>query len=212
VLAPTTTCQAALDAMRLAKARTLPRSNAMRTSFARRIIGAARLETDIYEEIEADRTAMGQALTVVLLSSIAAGIGSGGRTGWAVLGFVVNGAVFAVMTWGAWSYLTFEIGSRILATPETRTDRGELLRTLGFATAPGFIQVFGLLPGAMVPVFTIAILWTLVASIVAVRQALDFTSTARAVAVCALSLLLSLAVALTLGMLLASPVSGAGGR
>jgi Yip1 domain len=184
----------------------------MRRSFARRIVGAATLEPDIYEEIEEDRTAAGQALTVVLLSSVAAGIGSGGRTGLAVLGFVVNAVVFAVLTWGMFSYLTCEIGSRLLATPDTRTDRGELLRTLGFATAPGFIQVFGLLPGAMVPVFAIAILWTLVASIVAVRQALDFTSTARAVAVCALSLLLSLAVALSLGMLLASPVSGAGGR
>lgn len=79
---------------------------------------------------------------------------------------------------------------------------------MGFAATPGLIQVFGVFPGAAVPVFTLAIVWALAASVVAVRQALDYTSTSRALAVCGLALLLSLAIAMVLGLLFGPTLSG----
>ena len=112
------------------------------------------------------------------------------------------------MTWAAWALVTFEIGSHLLPTPDTRVDPGELLRTLGFAATPGLIQVFGVLPGARVPVFGLAIVWALAASVMAVRQALDYTSTFRAIMVCIIGLLLSLGVALVLGLVFGPTLSG----
>jgi hypothetical protein len=70
--------------------------------------------------------------------------------------------------------------------PQTRSNVGQLLRTIGFATAPGCLRVMGILPGSTLPVFALSAIWMLVAMVVAVRQALDYESTARALAVCAL--------------------------
>ena len=49
-------------------------------TFLQRLIGAAALDAAIYEEVEADRLATGQAFVVVLMSSIATGIGVRGIT------------------------------------------------------------------------------------------------------------------------------------
>jgi hypothetical protein len=178
-------------------------------TFFRRLVGAALLDAATYEEVEADRTATSQALVVVVLSSLAAGIGARGSSGGsAALAFFANASVIALLAWAAWALLTFEIGSRLLPTPATRVDPGELLRTLGFAATPGLIQVFGVLPGARVPAFVLAILWALAASVVAVKQALDYTSTGRALAVCGLGLILSLAAALAMGLVFGPTLSG----
>ena len=178
-------------------------------TFLRRLVGAASLNSATYEEVEADRSATPQALLVVVLSSLAAGIGTKGLSGGsAALTFFAGASVIALMTWAAWALVMFEIGARLLPTPETRVDVGELLRTLGFASTPGLIQVLGILPGIMVPVFGVAAVWTLAATVVAVRQALDYSSTARALAVCGLGWLVSLAVALVLGLLFGPTLSG----
>jgi hypothetical protein len=162
-----------------------------------------------YEDVEADRGATPQALAIILFSSLAAGIGARGSSGAAAtLSFFATASVMALITWVAFALLTFEIGARILPSADTRADVGELLRTLGFAATPGLIQVFGVFPGATVPVFTLAIAWALAASVVAVRQALDYTSTGRAVAVCGLGLLLSLVIALVLGLVFGPTLSG----
>jgi hypothetical protein len=181
----------------------------MEGTFFRRLAGAAMLDAETYEEVEADRTATAQALAVVVFSSLAAGIGAKGMNGGAsVLVFFASASVIALLTWAAWALLTFEIGSRLLPTSNTRVDPGELLRTLGFAATPGLVQVFGVLPGARVPVFVIAIVWALAASVMAVRQALDYTSTTRAIAVCTAGLILSLALAVVLGLVFGPTLSG----
>lgn len=181
----------------------------MRATFFRRLVGAAMLDRATYEEVEADRSATPQALAVVVFSSLAAGIGARGLSGGSeTLAFFATASVIALLAWVAWAIVTFEIGSRLLPTPDTHVDPGELLRTLGFAATPGLIQVFGVVPGAMVPVFVLAIGWALVASVVAVRQALDYTSTTRALAVCGLGWILSLAIAVVLGLVFAPTVSG----
>jgi hypothetical protein len=180
----------------------------MADTFVHRLIGAAMLDTTTYEEVEADRTALPQALAVVVLSSLAAGIGARGSSGPAsTLTFFATASVMAVTTWAVFAVLTFQIGARILPAPDTRADVGELLRTMGFAAAPGLIQAFGIFPEARVVVFTLAIGWTLAASVVAVRQALDYTSTWRALAVCGLGLMLSFSIAIVLGLLFSRALS-----
>jgi hypothetical protein len=178
-------------------------------TFVRRIIGAALLDPATYEDVEADRAATVQALAVVVLSSLAAGIGARGSSGGgATLTFFAAASVLALLAWAAFALVTFEVGARILPTPDTRVDVGELLRTLGFAAAPGLIQVLGVLPGVAIPAFAVSLVWVLAASVVAVRQALDYTSTGRALAVCGLAWFLSLAIALILGLAFGPTVSG----
>jgi len=169
-------------------------------SFLQRLIGAFALDTAIYEEVEADESATGQALAVVLLSSVAAGVGSRGLGGTTLPGIVfITG--LSLIAWVTWAILTFEIGARLLPEPQTRVDVGQLLRTIGFASAPGLLRVLGVMSNATIPVFAIAAVWMLAAMIVAVRQALDFTSTARAVAVCGIGWALAIAMAAVIGLL-----------
>jgi hypothetical protein len=146
-----------------------------------RIIRAAKLDAQLYEEVEADRDATGQAMAVVVMSALAAGIGSLGSGG--LLG-IVGGTIVALVGWYIWAFLTYFIGTRLLPEPQTKADYGELLRTIGFASAPGLIRVFGFIPGLGAPLFLVAGIWMLVAMVIAVRQALDYTSTPRAVGVC----------------------------
>jgi hypothetical protein len=152
-------------------------------TFNERIIGAAKLDVGVYEEVEADTQATGQAAGVVLLSSLAAGIGSLGL-GASGLGGVIAGSVVALLTWIIWAFLTYFIGTRLLPEPQTHADMGQLMRTLGFAQSPGLLRLFGGIPGIGPLMLTVVSVWMLVAMVIAVRQALDYTSTWRAVGVC----------------------------
>jgi hypothetical protein len=151
--------------------------------FVNRMIQAAKLDVNLYEEVEADKTAMGQAVTVVILSSVAAGLGGIAEGG---MGGLVVGAVAALVGWLIWAYLTYLIGTKLLPEPQTKADYGELLRTIGFSSSPGIIRVLGIIPGLFWIVSTVASVWMLVAMVIAVRQALDYSNTLRAVGVCAI--------------------------
>jgi len=146
-----------------------------------RMIRAAKLDAKLYEEVEADQGALGQAMVVVVLSSAAAGIGSFGQSG---LGGMLIGMIAAVVGWCVWAYMTYFIGTRLLPEPQTKADHGELLRTIGFSTSPGLIRVLGIIPGLAEIIFFVASVWMLTAMVIAVRQALDYVSTWRAVGVC----------------------------
>lgn len=150
-----------------------------------RMIRAAKLDAHLYEEVEADTGAMGQAMGVVVLSSIAAGIGTITRAGGAgAIPSLLLGTLFALISWYVWAYLTYFIGTKFLPEPQTRADPGELLRTIGFSSSPGLIRVLGIIPGLTGIVFLVASIWMLIAMVVAVRQALDYESTLRASGVC----------------------------
>jgi len=151
------------------------------TGFSDRIVRAAKLDVHLYEEVEADKGALGQAMSVVVLSSIAAGVGTIARAG---LGGILMGTITALVTWYLWACLTYFIGAKLLPESQTRADVGELLRTIGFSSSPGLIRVLGIIPGLASLVFLIASVWMLVAMVIAVRQALDYSSTLRAVGVC----------------------------
>ena len=148
-----------------------------------RMLRAAKLDVELYEEVEHDEGALGQAMAVVVLSAAAAGVGSLGAGG--LTGLVV-GTVSALIGWYVWAFLTYFIGTRLLPEPQTRADYGQLLRTIGFSSAPGLIRVLGIIPGLGTIVFMVAGIWMLIAMVIAVRQALDYTNTWRAVGVCAI--------------------------
>jgi hypothetical protein len=178
------------------------------TTFLHRVMGASVLDIDTYEDVEADRGATPQALIVVLASSLAGGIGVSGfiHDGRPLVEGIFIWSAISLIAWASWALLVFEIGGRLLPESDTRVDVGELLRTSGFAAAPGLLRVFGVVPVIALPVFALTTVWMLVAMIVAVRQALDYRSTARALGVCALGLALALVIAVGLGFL-ATPLS-----
>lgn len=160
-------------------------------SFTQRMIGAARLDAATYEEVEADKTATGQALIVVLLSAVAAGIGGAGG---GVQGFI-SLLLSSLFAWIAWALVIWIVGTKFLPSPQTQSDMGELLRTIGFASSPGLLRVFCFIPVLGWILQLVIWFWMLATFVVAVRQALDYTSTGRAVAVCAIGWLVALAVA-----------------
>jgi hypothetical protein len=150
-------------------------------SFQNRIIRAAKLDANLYEEVEADKGAMGQAMAVVVLSSVAAGIGTIARGG---IAGILWGTILALIGWFVWAYLTYFIGTKLLPEPQTKSTPGELLRTIGFSSSPGLIRVLGFIPGLGWLIMLAASIWMLIAMVIAVRQALDYKSTFRAIGVC----------------------------
>ena len=151
------------------------------SSFVNRIIRAAMLDVSLYEEVEADKGAMKQAIWIVILSSIAAGIGNVGNNSFK---WIAAGTAMALIGWYLWAYLVYFIGTKILPEPQTKTNHGELLRTIAFSSSPGLIRILGIVPGLGRIIFITASVWMIVAMVIAVRQALDYKSTVRAVGVC----------------------------
>lgn len=149
--------------------------------FFDRMIRAAKLDVHLYEEVEADKSALSQAMGVVALSGVAAGVGSIGSAG---IAGIFAGTIAAIIGWLIWAYITYIVGTKLLPQPQTKADYGELLRTVGFSSSPGLLRVFGLIPFLAGIVFIAASIWMLIAMVIAVRQALDYTSTLRAVGVC----------------------------
>jgi hypothetical protein len=174
-------------------------------TFLQRLIGAAALDAAIYEEVESDPAATGQAMAVVVLSSFAIGIGARGLGGGVPA--IATFGVIALITWAAWALLMFEIGARLLPGRHTHSDPYELLRTIGFAATPGFAAVLAAVSPMPIPVLAGTWIWMLAAMVVAVRQALDYETTGRALAACLLGWVLATVVALGLGMLFGPTVS-----
>jgi hypothetical protein len=160
------------------------------SSFKDRIVRAAKLDAKLYEEVEADKSALNQALVVVIFSSLAGSLNIG-RMGF---GGIFIGIVITLTGWIVWAYLTYVIGTKLLPEPETESSFTELLRTIGFSSSPGLIRVVGVVPFISGPVFFITSIWMLLAMVIAVRQALDYKSTKRAVGVCLIGWVFQLAV------------------
>jgi hypothetical protein len=172
--------------------------------YGRRLIGALVLDPASYEDVEADGTATRSAAITVLLSSLATAAGARGL-GLNIPNILVF-TLFTLVAYMAWALLTFEVGARLLPGSRTHSDVSELLRTLGFSTAPGLLLVLAMLPGLAIPLFATVPLWMLAAMVVAVRQALDYSSTGRAIAVCVVGWLLSVAIVFAFGLVLGTTV------
>ena len=138
------------------------------------------LRTETYEEVEADQSATLQAMLVVLLVALATGIGNLGSG--SIIALPV-GIVVTLAGWAIWAWITYFVGTSILRTPETDANWGQLARTLGYAQSPGVLKVFGVVPAIGPLVFSVVSIWQLVAMVIAIKQALDYTSTIRAIGV-----------------------------
>lgn len=139
----------------------------MQHSFVERMKGAAMLDVDTYEEVEADTDATSEAAGVVALVAVAGAIGAIGSGSTAV----IAGVVTAFVGWGLWAGITYIVGDKLLGGTASW---GELLRTLGFAQAPGVLLAFGIIPGFHTIIAIVVSIWTLITGIIAIRQALDF--------------------------------------
>jgi hypothetical protein len=169
-----------------------------------RMIRAARLDVSLYEEVEKDVTAMNQAVLVVVIASICAGIGMAiekmaGGLGGIVFGLVL-GVITALIGWFIWSFITYFIGTRVFKGPETKSTYGELLRCIGFSSSPGVIRILSFIPILGGVIAFVAMIWSLVAMVIAVRQALDF-STGRAIATCIVGFVVLVVISAAVAML-----------
>ena len=141
----------------------------VKRSIIDRMRGAAMLDIATYEEVEADTTATGQAAIVVVISAIASAIGAAGFGGPSIIGTLIG----ALLSWVLWAGLTYLIGDKLFGGTATW---GELLRTLGFAQAPRVLLVLGIIPVFGRLVWLVVAIWVLIAGIIAIRQALDFST------------------------------------
>ncbi len=158
----------------------------MTGSLTNRIFRAAKLDALLYEEAKSDKSATLQAMLVVILSGIAAGIGSISISKESI----IYGAFFAVLGWYFWATLIYLIGTKLLSKPQTKITFKTLLRTIGFSCSPGLVRVFGILPEAEKIVFPVAELWILIAMIVAVKQVLNYKGIVYSAIVCLISYLI----------------------
>ncbi len=154
-----------------------------------RMLGAARLNVETYEDVESDRGATIQALLVVVLVTIASFVGgllSGGED-INVVSALISGLVLGIAGWAIWALVTWMIGATILKTEQTKADWGELARGLGFAQTPKLLYVFLFIPIAGPIIALVGFIWSFVCMVIAVRQSLDYTSTLRALFVIVIS-------------------------
>ncbi len=156
-------------------------------SITDRMLGALRLDDATYEEVEADTTATGQAAFVVVGSSIAAAAGNA-----LLVGGAVDAGLFAgianLVGWALNAWLAWIVGTKLIPGPQTRSNWGEIARTIGFAQTPRFLLLFVFVPGFTGLIRIVVALWVLVANLIALRSALD-CGTGRALAVAIISTL-----------------------
>lgn len=174
--------------------------------FTRRFFGALVLDPATFEDVEADRHASGQAAAVVLLACVAGGFAAVGSAAMTLPSFLL-GMAATMGAWVVWAFLITAIGTRVIPEPATSSRPGELLRTMGFAAAPGIFYAFGAMQAAAPFALVMASVWMIAATVLAVRQALDYRSLSRAIVVCVAAWLVTFAIVAAAGMLLARPVS-----
>ena len=135
--------------------------------FMARIIRAAKLESRLYEEVKTDEDTTIQALVVLLLYGLYTSIGASTHAG---VGGMVMGGFVVLLAWYIWTLLTYILGVKLFPISQTSASHRELWRTLGFASAPGVLRVFGAIPGFTGIAFLVAAVWMFIAAVIAVRQ------------------------------------------
>ncbi len=161
-------------------------------SLVQRMMGAAMLNAATYEEVEADRTATGQAAMVVGIVAVATAIGAigDGASG------IIAGLLSAFLGWIVWSAITYFVGTKLFGGT---ADMGEMLRTIGFAQSPGVLNILGIIPILGGLVRFAVLIWILVAAVVAIRQALDF-DTGKAVGTALVGAVAYFAIMMVVGL------------
>ncbi|MFC2072351.1 YIP1 family protein, partial [Chloroflexota bacterium] len=181
-------------------------------SLVSRMIRAIKLDASLYEEVKADTTANGQAFLAVVFAGLATGIGAGiagvFKLGgvWSIW-FLLIGLISSIIWWLAWSFFAYFIGTKVFKGPETSDTMRELLRTIGFSISPGVLGILSVIPVLGGIILLGVFIWVLVAGLIAVRQALDFT-TGRAIVTCLATWLACVLIAVLVITLLSAYLFG----
>ena len=152
-----------------------------------RMLGAARLDPDTFEDVEHDSSATWQAVLVVILVSIAGGIGGVLAGDGDIVRGVLFGVIRGVILWSVWALAAMLIGTTILKTAATHANWGQVARGTGFAQTPGLLSILVFIPIAGGIITFAALIWQLAAMVISFRQTLDYDSTWRAFFVVVLS-------------------------
>ena len=160
-------------------------------SLPERMVGAMKADVKTFQEIEADPTALGQAVTVIVIAGVAALIGNIFRSG--LMGGIFS-LVVSLIGYALFAFLVVIIGTKVMPEPSTKADFQEGFRVLGFSASPGVFNVLAIIPflGPLIS-FLIAI-WMLVIGVIATREVLDYSNTGRAVIVCLIAWIIYLIV------------------
>ena len=177
------------------------------SSIVDRMLGFARLDARVIEDVERDTNATSQALIVVVLAAIAGAIGSlGGSVDQTqdqnFLAAMLLGAIAAVAGWVVFSVIAYFVGSTLFATPQTSSTIGQVLRVVGFAQGPKIVGILGFIPLLGWIASLAAWIWFVVVAIVALRQAFEF-STERAVGTAIVALIVQVVVQILIAVLFA---------
>ncbi len=166
--------------------------------FLNRIYRAIKIDVDLYEEVEKDKKATIQAGLVVVISSLAAGVGA---IQLGASNFLLA-PIMSLLSWYIWAYIIYFVGVKLFPEKQTKSSHGELLRTIGFSSAPGIIRVFGVTPDLMTVTFIGSAFWMLACMVVGVRSALDYNSLWRALGVVIVAWMLQAILLIVMLMLL----------
>jgi hypothetical protein len=168
-------------------------------SFQDRVVGALRLQAATFEDVEHDPSAVSQAAIVVLAAAVAGVIGS---SAWGLNpGVAVASIVFGFIGWAVGAAVVWLVGTRLMPGKNTEADFQQVLRVVGFAQAPGLFAVLGIIPFLGWLIRFAASIWTLIALVIAVRQALDYDDTVKAVIVCVIAWVIMFVVMMMVGIL-----------
>jgi hypothetical protein len=176
------------------------------TTFFGRFMGALVLDAAAYEDIERNPDSSMQSMATVMAVCAAGGVGAIGFGLVGLTGFM-TGVVVSLGAWLVWAVAVVALGTTLMAEQQTRSSVPEMLRVLGFAAAPGVLIAFAALTMSAPLVIGVVAIWMIAAAVIAVRQALDYSSTVRAVAVCVAGAVLSLAVMSAIALIFTRKVS-----
>ena len=147
--------------------------------FLNRIYRSIKIDPEVFEEVQKDKNATIGAAIVVVLSSLAAGIGA------SHLGMVnfFLAPVLSLISWFVWAYIVYFVGVKLFPDLKTKTTHVALLRSIGFSSAPGIIRIFGFNQDLMTVTFIGSAFWMLACMVVAVKQTLSYKSLWKALGV-----------------------------
>jgi hypothetical protein len=167
-------------------------------SFGERVVGAMKLDVNTFEEIERDQNAMGQAVGVIALAAVSAGIGNvfyGGLSG------IVSGIVVQLVGYVVWAAIVWIVGTKVMPDPETKADFPETFRVVGFAAAPGVLGIITIIPILGWLLMLVLWLWSIAAMVIAVKAVLDYSNIGKAVIVVVIGFIVNLCVSALLAMM-----------
>ena len=166
-----------------------PHVTAAIRSISRSIIRVISFDTAIYAEVAGNKAATLQALSIVLLSALAAGIPAYFEAGFAGFDRIVSQMFLAVVGWVLWVSITYFVGTQIFRKRASERDWKSLARALGFAQSAGILRILGVIPGLGAALTLVVLVWIFIASVLAIRGALGLNSHWQAIGIVAIGLI-----------------------